>query len=55
MADKKDKAITVEYNGRHYVLKQGDTMHLSVNLLLEGDITGTLVLKNQEIKVVSIG
>lgn len=56
MADKKkkDRKITIEYNGRHYVLKAGDTMHLRINLVVEGDVDGTLVLKNQQLRVVSI-
>ena len=56
MADKKkkDRKITIEYNGRHYVLKAGDTMHFRINLIVEGDVDGTLVLKNQQLRIVSI-
>lgn len=51
---KKDKSIIVLYAGRHYVLRKGDTMNLRINLVVEGDVEGTLVLKNQTIEVVSI-
>jgi hypothetical protein len=54
---RKDKSITVEFEGKLYVLKQGDTFHVHFTVNIdEGDVE-PFVIKSKKtfpIKVISI-
>jgi hypothetical protein len=53
---KKAKSVTLRFGGRDYILGEGYKFNLRFNVLLdpEGDMIGTLTIKNQEIEVISI-